>query len=103
MKRHNQESLQGLTDDLRSKQDNLIWPNALVNQKGVDAFLLNGSLNPTPVKRVAAWLMGVMFMAPGMITLFAWKQLPWFVIVLALGTVALGIRIFINGCRARKP
>ena len=97
---HKPADQQKFIDELKARQQNLIWPNTLVNNRGVDAFFLKGSPNPTVVQRIAAWLFGLAFMALGCLFLFAGKQRrPWFIILLGLGLFALGTRIFLNGRR----
>ena len=96
---------QTFIDEMKAKQDNIVWPGPLVNSRGVDAFLWRGSPNPTWVQRVAAWLFGLTFMSIGAGFLaLAWHETEsaWVPAVLAVGLWAVGIRTFYNGCRKFK-
>ena len=78
--------------------------NTLINGRSVDAFLWRGSPSPTLVQRIGAWLVGLFFIAAGVVFLiFAWFDSAWFLGVLVIGLFALGVRIFYNGCRTLKP
>ena len=45
--------------DIRRKQRNVIWPEALHNSRSIDEFLWKGSSNPSLVQRIGAWLIGL--------------------------------------------
>jgi len=50
-----------LIGDIKSKQNNTLWPEAMVNARSVDKFLWWGLENPPLVQRIAAWLFGITF------------------------------------------
>ena len=102
MRRHHGRSdLKKLADDMRAMQSNTVWPDPLINSRGVDAFLWKGSPSPTAVQRVAAWLFGVIYMSAGFILLaLAWHEGGIGLILLGIVAVcalALGIKTFSNG------
>ena len=96
--------------DIKSKQQNLVWPGAWVNATRVDRFLWKGSANPTLVQRVAAWMFGLVFVGFGLeFFAFAVRFRYSFAsvlvaVTLACGFALAGIKIFLNGFpkRGRK-
>jgi hypothetical protein len=71
----------------------------------VDTFFWKGSPNPTLVQRIAAWLVGTMFIGFGIgFILFAarerasdsWGGYAMF-LLFSLGTLAVGARLIRNG------
>ena len=40
--------------DVERKQKNVVWPDPLVNSRGVDQFFWRGCPNPTVVQRIGA-------------------------------------------------
>ena len=106
MKHHRRASgLDKYIDDIKSKQNNIIWPNPLRNSGSVDAFLFKGSANPRPVQRVAAWLFGLTYIAGGVIFLgVAWhvKENAWIPASLGVALLAVGIWIFHSGVRRHR-
>ena len=55
------EGRRRLIEDLKAKQRNTVWPDPLINSRGVDAFLWKGSPNPSMVQRIGAVLFGLFF------------------------------------------
>ena len=104
MKRRRASDRAKFIEEIKAKQANIVWPGPLINSRGVDAFLLRGSPNPTLVQRIGAWLFGLSVIAAGIVFLiFVWQDGAWFLGVLVIGLFALGVRIFYNGCRTLKP
>ena len=90
--------------ETKAKQRNVVWPDFLINSRSVDAFLLRGSPSPTLVQRIGAWLFGITFMGLGIAFLIlASHEGAWLLGLLVIGLFGLGVRIFYNGCRTRKP
>src|ERR1035437_6152886 len=97
MKRHPDKSdLDKFVDDIKAKQNNVVWPGPLANSRGVDAFFWKGSPNPTKIQRVAAWLCAATDIGGAlMLGMLAWKIGGTALIVLggmAVLVFALGIR-----------
>jgi hypothetical protein len=53
--------LEAFIADVERRQRNVVWPDPLVNARSVDQFFWSGSPSPTGVQRVAAWLIGLIF------------------------------------------
>lgn len=95
--------------DLRAKQQNVVWPDPVVNASRVDKFLWRGSLNPTWVQRVGAWIVGMTFMGSGLVFLLlasqAWHQDAVEAITFGgfgTGLLSVGIKMFLNGWPKRR-
>jgi hypothetical protein len=92
--------------EIRAKQSNIVWPDFLVNSRGVDAFLWKGSPNPTTVQRIAAWLFGGTYIASSAcLAVLAWRAGGIGMIalgIIAIGGFALGIKTFSNGFAKRR-
>jgi hypothetical protein len=101
--------IQKVADELKRRQDNLVWPRMLSNSRGMDVFLWRGSTTPNYVQRVAAWLIGLAFYTLGFVGLgVVWKHRSEVVAVIGYGLMAagsffVGIRIFLNGFRRPGP
>ena len=106
MKRHRRKpELERYIDEMRTKQENTVWPNYIANTQGVNEFFLKGSANPTPVQRIGAWLFGLSFIAIGFGFMFLAVHRQgshWPLWVVAVGLWALGGRMCYNGSRKRK-
>src|SRR5258706_4628449 len=93
--------LDNLIDESRASQRNIVFPDTVRNARAVDVFLWMGSPNPPLVQRIAAWMIGLVFMLIGLIFLAAAftleKDKPWIFGLIAVPLVLLGIRIFRNG------
>jgi hypothetical protein len=106
MKRHRRKpELERYIDEMRTKQENTVWPNYIANTQGVNEFFLKGSANPTPVQRIGAWLFGLTFILGGFGLMFIavhrqGSQWPGWVV--AVGLWALGGWTCYNGSRKRK-
>ncbi len=91
-------------EGLREKQQNTVWPNLFVNSRALDAFLLRGSVKPSLVQRMAAWLMGIGFLILSVtFALLAEEQRSPVIGATSALLFLLGIKIFSNGFRKRKP
>jgi hypothetical protein len=61
MKARHDNSGSNYLKEIDNKQRNIVWPEPLINSRGVDEFFWKGSPNPTVVQRIAAWLFGFIF------------------------------------------
>ena len=89
-------------DDVKGRQENLLWPNTLVNSKNVDRLLFKGSPNPTLVQRIGAWLFGLLYIGLGFCFVSFAKHdsensFVWWTIAAFL--IALGVLVCYNGSR----
>ena len=92
-------------DDIRSKQQNIVFPDTVRNGRSVDVFLLRGSPDPPLVQRIAAWLFGFMFICIGLgfvgLAIAASRGAEYFGVIAmaicAMGCLMIGARIFRNG------
>ena len=104
-RRRRKPELERYIDEMRTKQENTVWPNYIANTQGVNEFFLKGSANPTPVQRIGAWLFGLTFILGGFGLMFIavhrqGSQWPGWVV--AVGLWALGGWTCYNGSRKRK-
>jgi hypothetical protein len=90
----------GFVDWVRSRQNNLIWPGPVVNSKEVERFLWRGSVHPSRVQRVGAWIFGLWYAGIGMAFVYIAHGSGSFPMVLVASLwILLGIRVFRNGFR----
>lgn len=87
-----------LIADIRKKQKNTVWPDALRNSRSIDEFLWKGSFNPPLVQRIGAWLIGSSFILLGLAVLIltATEGLS-LATFLGAGATLLGAKVFFNG------
>ncbi len=92
-----------LVEDARAKQENVLWPNAMVNSSGVDALLWKGSPSATRVQRIGIAIFGLAFAFIGTVCeLGAYEKRDLFLLLFGLPPLAVGSKIFFNAFR-RKP
>ena len=88
-------------EEIRARQNNIVWPGPLVNSRGVEAFFWKGSPNPTLVQRIAAWLFGVTHIGGAILLwILAWQLggIAWLLLgTPAVAVGALGVKTFSNG------
>src|SRR5258708_38257723 len=106
-------NLDAFIEQTRSNQRNIVFPDSVRNARSADAFLWRGSPNPRLVQRIAAWMIGLVFIGFGVeFYSFAVRDRvehgfsAGVVITLgmSLSFVLLGIRTFRNGFpRPAKP
>jgi hypothetical protein len=93
----------GFMAEIGAKQRNLLWPDTLVNQRGVTELLWRGAPNPTRVQRIAAWLFGLFWVGVGLEFFYLnLSERSLFGIVLSWLSILFGVRIFRNGFPRRK-
>ncbi|MCX6621078.1 MAG: hypothetical protein NTY38_08350 [Acidobacteria bacterium] len=87
-------------DEIRARQRNVVWPDLAVNAGLVDRFLWKGSPKASLVQRIAAWLFGANFAVVGFVILaYANREASLFGVIVSLGIIALGVKVFLSGCR----
>ena len=105
--------LDAFIDDVRTRQRNIVFPDTLRGGRSVDAFLWKGSPNPSLVQRIAARVLGFLFVISGLMFLRfvatvrdedgSWIG-SWIIVLISASLVFAGIRIFRNGFpRRNKP
>jgi hypothetical protein len=102
-RRPKERSTRSVVEGLKAKQRNLVWPDALINSRGVDEFLWKGAPNAPLVQRVAAWLFGLAFIAVGLGFIAVAYEKGFIVFgVLSIVWFFAGVKVFLNGFRRRK-
>jgi hypothetical protein len=90
-------------EDVRAKQRNTVWPDAMINSRSVDAFLWKGSPNAPLVQRIGAWIFGLTFILLGLgWVAVAYEKDDLVFGVLSIAWFAVGGKVFSNGIRRRK-
>ena len=92
-----------LIEDVRARQENVLWPRAMVNSTSVDALLWKGSPNATKVQRIGIGIWGLCFFCLGTVCEFgAYEKDELFLAFFGLPWLALGTKIFLNAFK-RNP
>src|SRR6185503_5589299 len=87
-------------DDVRARQRNIVFPDTLRGGRSVDAFLWNGSSNPSLVQRIVAWVFGLMFVISGLTFLPLVAEVrdkdgswigAWILVLISASSVFVGI------------
>ena len=96
------EAAENIVEELKARQQNLVWPNALKNSRSVDEFLWRGAPDAPLVQRIGAWLFGSAFTLIGIIGLTMSYEKPSIAFgMLSLVCLYVGGRVFLNGFRRR--
>jgi hypothetical protein len=91
------EAQEHLIEDVRAKQQNVLWPQAMVNSTSVDALLWKGSPNASKVQRIGIGIWGLAFLCVGAVfELGAYEKDELFPAFFGLPCLALGAKIFLN-------
>jgi len=90
-------------EEVRAKQRNTVWPDAMRNSRSVAAFLWKGSPNAPLVQRIGAWIFGLTYILIGL----GWVDVAYerhspVVGVLSIVWFVIGGKVFLNGFRRRK-
>jgi len=97
------KGLNRLVEQVKAKQRNIIWPDTMINGRGVDEFLWKGSPDAPLVQRIAAWVFGVFFVLASLAWLAAAFERHSVVVgVLSIAWFLVGGKVFLNGFRRRK-
>jgi hypothetical protein len=108
MNRHDPQDQ--MIEDVKASQQNLVWPDAMVNSGSVDELLWRGSPKATKVQRIgiAIWGMGFACVGIALVSL-AYEKHNLIPALLGLLSLALGARLFrnafkrcVNVARAKK-
>lgn len=94
-------------EETKAKQRNILWPDALLNSRSVDAFLWKGSPDAPLVQRVGAWIFGITFMLLGAGLIEADREITpdlksTAAVILGVIFFGVGLKVFLNGFRRRK-
>jgi hypothetical protein len=99
---HNSEHFH-LIDEIKDRQSNTLWPDAMKNSRGVDEFLWESSPDAPLVQRMGAWLFGIFFILGGLGWLDVAYEKHWTVFgVLSVAWFLIGGKVFLNGFRRHK-
>lgn len=91
-----------VVEELKARQRNLVWPDALINSRSVDQFLWRGAPNAPLVQRVGAWLFGLVFTVVGIgFLVVAYKKHFLVFGLLSIVLLYVGSRVFLNGFQKR--
>ena len=89
--------------EIRAKQRNLVWPDVLLNSKGVDSVLFKGSRNPPLVQRIGAWLFGLTYFGLGLGLIEVGRETRSLVMsIFGLAFAFAGVVVFRNGFGKRR-
>ena len=90
-------------EEVRAKQKNTVWPDAIRNSRSVDAFLWNGSPDAPLVQRIGAWIFGLTFILIGLVWVDVAYERNWPAFgVLSMVWLVVGGKVFFNGFRRHK-
>ena len=92
------KSTQEVVDELKARQRNLVWPDALISSRRVDEFLWRGAPDAPLVQRVGARLFGLAFTLAGIFGLIVTYEKHFIAFgILSIVCIYVGGRIFLNG------
>ena len=99
----NRKRLNSLVEQVKAKQRNIVWPDTMINGRGVDEFLWKGSPDAPLVQRMAAWVFGFFFVLGSFVWLDAAFQRHSVIVgLLSIAWFLVGGKVFLNGFRRRK-
>jgi hypothetical protein len=99
----NRHSTDHLIEDVRDRQRNTLWPDAMVNSSSADDLLWKGSAKATKVQRVGVALFGLAFACFGGIwEMIGFEEHSRTFAVAGLISLALGAKVFLNAFK-RNP
>jgi len=86
--------------EVRSKQENTVFPDTVRNSSAVDAYFLRGNPKAPIVQRVGAWIFGAFFLLAGVVFAnFTLKDHSWAEAVSSIVGFLVGVRIILSGFR----
>lgn len=102
------ENLDKFIEEAKGRQRNIVFPDTVRNERAAWAFFWKGSPEPTVVQRIAAWMIGLVFLGNGLMFVdmaaSAHNGDAWILVPLSLPFIFVGVRIFRNGFpRPNKP
>ena len=97
------ENPERFIEEFKAKQRNTVWPGPLVNGRGVDEFLWNGSPDAPLVQRIGAWIFGLTFISIGIgFVDVGYREQSWGDIVFSAIWFLLGGKVLLNGFKRHK-
>jgi hypothetical protein len=97
--RNTRDRHQEQLDELKSRQDNIVWPGFVSNARRIDEVLFQGADHAPLVQRFGAWLLGLAAVLVGLSLVSLGAKASYIVVALGLGFVMLGAFWIIRGCR----
>jgi hypothetical protein len=92
-----------ITDEVRQRQRNIVFPDTVKNARRVDALLLRGDPNAPLVQRVGAWVFGCFFLLCGIACLgLAIKSHATADWIYSVAGFLIGTKVLISGFRRRS-
>jgi hypothetical protein len=96
-----------VVEEIKAKQRNTLWPDALLNSRSVDTYLWKGSPDAPLVQRVGAGIFGITFMLLGAGLIEVDREITpdrKSIAAVILGVIffGVGLKVFLNGFRRRK-
>lgn len=88
-----------LLGEARSKQSNVVWPDAPKNAVSVDALLWRGSPNATTIQRIGMAVFGLAFLFSGIGFLAMIPNGTAVLAVIGIPFLLLGLRVLRNAFR----
>lgn len=89
--------------DIRRRQENILWPNVLVGGRAADSFLWRGSAHPTMVQRTGGLIIGGSFSGLGLeIAYFALRDRSVMVGLTACFFCYIGFRLIFVAVQPRR-
>jgi hypothetical protein len=102
-RRRTDADLKKFVDDIKARQKNTVWPDALVNSRRVDEFFWKGSRDRTLVQRIGAWLFGLCYMVGGLVSVsVARREGSLLLVIFSSVWLYVGARVLLNGFRKYK-
>ncbi|MGD0628661.1 MAG: hypothetical protein ABR987_04880 [Terracidiphilus sp.] len=94
-----------LIEDVRTKQGNTLWPDAMANSSSVDALLWKGSPKATKIQRIGIAIWGLAFVCIGAACdLGAYEKHELPLMFFGILWLALGTKLVLNAFkRSPKP
>jgi hypothetical protein len=93
---------QRIIEDVKTRQNNTLWPDTVKNSSSVDEFLWKGSPNAPLVQRIGAWIFGIFFILAGLAMLYVvYEKHDKLFALPAIGFLLLGVKVCSNGLKKR--
>jgi hypothetical protein len=94
-------------DDLKERQRNLTWPEALENSRGVDELLWKGDPKAPLVQRIGIGLFGFAFALTAVFVFYAifareWEPASLLAIIVASAFLFAGLKMLWNAFRRKR-
>src|SRR4051812_7585795 len=97
------EPIPPITEEIKAKQRNIVWPYPLRNSRGVDELLWRGSSKATLVQRMGIVLFGLAYLLIAIAMISVGKEDSSIAFYAAgIGMLLLAAKVLINGIRRNK-